>query len=56
VARQGTLSEQTVIHAEGTNSDGTHLFDANFFTFDVNGLLTDRISADEACSSAARGN
>jgi lipopolysaccharide export system permease protein len=46
--RQGTLSEQTVIHAEGTNSDGTHLFDANFFTFDANGLLTDRISADEA--------
>jgi lipopolysaccharide export system permease protein len=46
--RQGTLSEQTVIHAEGTNSDGTHLFDANFFTFDANGLLTDRVSADEA--------
>jgi LPS export ABC transporter permease LptG len=46
--RQGTLSEQTVIHAEGTNSDGTHLFDANFFTFDANGLLTDRISAEEA--------
>jgi lipopolysaccharide export system permease protein len=46
--RQGTLSEQTVIHAEGTNSDGTHLFDANFFTFDARGLLTDRISAREA--------
>lgn len=46
--RQGTLSEQTVIHAEGTNSDGTHLFDANFFTFDENGLLTERISASEA--------
>jgi lipopolysaccharide export system permease protein len=46
--RQGTLSEQTVIHAEGTNSDGTHLFDANFFTFDENGLLTERISAGEA--------
>ncbi|KPQ16677.1 MAG: ABC-type lipopolysaccharide export system permease component LptG [Rhodobacteraceae bacterium HLUCCO18] len=46
--RQGTLSEQTVIHAEGTNSDGTHLFDANFFTFDADGLLTERISAGEA--------
>lgn len=46
--RQGTLSQQTVIHAEGTNSDGTHLFDANFFTFDADGLLVERISADEA--------
>ena len=46
--RQGTLSEQTVIHAEGTNSDGTHLFDANFFTFDADGLLIERISAGEA--------
>lgn len=46
--RQGTLSQQTVIHAEGTNSDGTHLFDANFFTFDADGLLTQRISAGEA--------
>jgi lipopolysaccharide export system permease protein len=46
--RQGTLSEQTVIHAEGTNSDGTHLFDANFFTFDARGLLTDGSARDEA--------
>ncbi len=46
--RQGTLSEQTVIHAEGTNSDGTHLFDANFFSFDADGLMTERISAEEA--------
>lgn len=46
--RQGTLSEQTVIHAEGTNSDGTHLFDATFFTFDPDGLMTDRIAAEEA--------
>jgi lipopolysaccharide export system permease protein len=46
--RQGTLSEQTVIHAEGTNSDGTHLFDASFFTFDAAGLMTERISAEEA--------
>lgn len=46
--RQGTLSEQTVIHAEGTNSDGTHLFDANFFTFDASGRMTERIAAAEA--------
>jgi lipopolysaccharide export system permease protein len=46
--RQGTLSEQTVIHAEGTNSDGTHLFDASFFTFDDTGFMTERIAAREA--------
>ncbi|MFW5641334.1 MAG: LptF/LptG family permease, partial [Roseicyclus sp.] len=46
--RQGTLSEQTVIHAEGTNSDGTHLFGASFFTFDAGGEMRERISAEEA--------
>jgi lipopolysaccharide export system permease protein len=46
--RQGTLSQQTVIHAEGTNSDGTHLFDASFFTFDPSGRMIERIRAAEA--------
>ncbi|MDG4648469.1 LPS export ABC transporter permease LptG [Roseibacterium sp. SDUM158017] len=46
--RQGTLTEQTVINAQGTNSDGTHLFDATFFTFDAEGIVTRRISAEEA--------
>ncbi|MBY4891609.1 LPS export ABC transporter permease LptG [Rhodobacteraceae bacterium N5(2021)] len=46
--RQGTGSEQTVIRARATNSDGTHLFDASFFTFDANGLLLERMDAREA--------
>jgi lipopolysaccharide export system permease protein len=46
--RQGTASEQTVIHAEGTNSDGTHLFDASFYSFDENGVMTRRTNAREA--------
>ncbi len=46
--RQGTLDEQTVIRASASNSDGTHLFDASFFEFDANGLLTQRIAAAEA--------
>lgn len=46
--RQGVASEQTVIRASGTNSDGTNLFDATFFTFDAEGLLTERMDAREA--------
>jgi len=46
--RQGSASEQTVIRAGATNSDGTHLFDATFFTFDAEGRLTTRINAGEA--------
>jgi len=46
--RQGTASEQTVIRAGATNSDGTHLFDASFFTFDTDGQLLTRINAEEA--------
>jgi len=46
--RQGSPEEQTVIRAGATNSDGTHLFEASFFTFDGNGILRDRINAEEA--------
>lgn len=46
--RQGVESEQTVIRASGTNSDGTNLFDASFFTFDANGQLIERMDAREA--------
>ncbi|GAB5446556.1 LPS export ABC transporter permease LptG [Gymnodinialimonas sp.] len=46
--RQGIESEQTVIRASATNSDGTHLFDASFFTFDATGLLLERMDAREA--------
>jgi lipopolysaccharide export system permease protein len=46
--RQGSADEQTVIRAGATNSDGTHLFGASFFTFDGRGLLLSRINADEA--------
>ncbi len=46
--RQGVASEQTVIRASGTNSDGTHLFDASFFTFNVDGVLLERMDAREA--------
>ncbi|MBL4627437.1 MAG: LPS export ABC transporter permease LptG [Roseicyclus sp.] len=46
--RQGVESEQTVIRARATNSDGTHLFDASFFTFDADGQLLERMDAGEA--------
>ncbi len=46
--RQGSASEQTVIRAGATNSDGTHLFDATFFTFDADGRLTSRVNARQA--------
>ena len=46
--RQGSEGEQTVIRAGGTNSDGTHLFDATFFQFDVDGAITARVSARQA--------
>ncbi len=46
--RQGSVDAQTVIRAGATNSDGTHLFDASFFTFDDQGLLTQRVAAAEA--------
>lgn len=46
--RQGTVSQQTVIHALGSNADGTHLFDVSFFTFDFDGILTRRVNASEA--------
>jgi lipopolysaccharide export system permease protein len=46
--RQGSLTEQTVIRAGATNSDGTHLFDATFFQFDAEGALTQRVGAAEA--------
>lgn len=46
--RQGVESEQTVIRARATNSDGTHLFDASFFTFNADGQLLERMDAREA--------
>ncbi|MHA7886781.1 LPS export ABC transporter permease LptG [Roseicyclus sp.] len=46
--RQGSVTEQTVIRASNTNSDGTHLFDATFFQFDAEGTLTHRLNAREA--------
>lgn len=46
--RQGSPTEQTVIRAGATNSDGTHLFDATFFQFDAEGTLTNRLSARQA--------
>ncbi len=46
--RQGSATQQTVIRAGATNSDGTHLFDASFFTFDADGFLTQRTNAREA--------
>ncbi|MEJ6391666.1 LPS export ABC transporter permease LptG [Gymnodinialimonas sp. 2305UL16-5] len=46
--RQGVESEQTVIRAGGTNSDGTHLFNASFFTFDTDGQMVERMDAAEA--------
>jgi lipopolysaccharide export system permease protein len=46
--RQGTPQNQTVIHAAASNSDGTNLFGATFFAFDSDGLLLQRITADEA--------
>lgn len=46
--RQGTLTEQTVIQARSSNSDGTYLFGANFFTFDADGLMVQRLRAEEA--------
>ena len=50
--RQGVESEQTVIRAAVTNGDGTHLFEASFFTFDENGLLLERMDASEAVLQA----
>jgi len=50
--RQGSPEQQTVIRAGATNSDGTHLFDATFFTFDGQGTLMERINADEAILTA----
>lgn len=49
--RQGTQSSQTVIRAGQTNSDGTHLFDASFFSFDSDGQIIQRIDAREAVLS-----
>jgi lipopolysaccharide export system permease protein len=46
--RQGSETEQVVIRASATNSDGTHLFDASFFTFDDTGRLTHRTNARQA--------
>lgn len=46
--RQGSLDAQTVIRASAANSDGTHLFDASFFSFDAEGRITERITAGEA--------
>ncbi|PWK60439.1 LPS export ABC transporter permease LptG [Roseicyclus mahoneyensis] len=46
--RQGSAGDQTVIRAGATNSDGTHLFDASFFTFDPEGRVVNRINAREA--------
>ena len=46
--RQGSDIEQTVIRAGATNSDGTHLFSASFFTFDAEGRVITRINAREA--------
>jgi len=46
--RQGVQSEQTVIRAAATNFDGTHLFNASFFTFDANGQMLERMDAAEA--------
>jgi lipopolysaccharide export system permease protein len=46
--RQGSATEQTVIRAGATNSDGTHLFDASFFQFDAEGAIIGRINARQA--------
>ncbi|MBF9044728.1 LPS export ABC transporter permease LptG [Rhodobacterales bacterium HKCCE4037] len=46
--RQGVGSEQTVIRASVTNGDGTHLFDATFFSFDAEGALIERMNVGEA--------
>ncbi len=46
--RQGSDLDQTVIRAGATNSDGTHLFSASFFTFDAEGRVITRINAREA--------
>ena len=46
--RQGSATDQTVIHARAANSDGTLLFDASFFQFDPEGTITGRINAREA--------
>jgi lipopolysaccharide export system permease protein len=46
--RQGSPTEQTVIRAGATNSDGTHLFDASFFQFDAEGAIIARINARQA--------
>ncbi|NKX44738.1 LPS export ABC transporter permease LptG [Roseicyclus persicicus] len=46
--RQGTPTEQTVIRAGATNSDGTHLFDASFFQFDAEGRIVTRLTARQA--------
>ena len=46
--RQGSAGEQTVIRAGATNSDGTHLFDATFFSFDPDGRVTTRVNARQA--------
>ncbi len=47
--RQGDpAGGQTVIRAERTNADATHLFGTTFFTFDTSGGLVHRITAAEA--------
>jgi lipopolysaccharide export system permease protein len=46
--RQAVNDTQSVIHAQATNSDATHLFGVSFFRFDDQGRLTQRIRAQQA--------
>jgi len=50
--RQGSETRQTVIRAAASNSDGTELVDATFFTFNAEGELTGRINAAQAVLEA----
>lgn len=46
--RQGDDENQTVIHAERANLDGTRLFDVSFFEFDQSGKAKRRLGARSA--------
>ncbi len=46
--RQGNTEQQTVIHAQSTNLNGTVLYDATFLSFDPEGTPLERISAETA--------
>ncbi len=46
--RDGDTTEQTIIRANASNADGTHLFDVSFIHFAPLGSITSRINAAEA--------